>query len=250
MTDKSTWGKLWESAGGEYTPEEREIFRNSDIPESEPAISRDMAQRIANSDKAGRQEILNKHLEGLNSIHDQLAEATNATEVMPLRNEGQTLGFGASTGISLLSGLAADKLVGLGESLTGKTIDDKRDFRTGLVGGLGAMGIGALAGESVAAPELAAAGVIGAGASIMGKEASKLAAKAGAGKFGQAEAGGTAAGATAGLGTALAAGALGGAEAGVPLDAETLGMASVVGAGIGAGFSALGYGLSKLGINI
>jgi hypothetical protein len=92
MTDKSTWGKLWEAAGGEYTPEEREIFRNSDIPESEPAISRDMAQRIANSDKAGRQEILNKHLEGLNSIHDQLADATNATEVMPLRNEGQTLG--------------------------------------------------------------------------------------------------------------------------------------------------------------
>jgi hypothetical protein len=254
MTDKSTWGKLWEAAGGEYTPEEREIFRNSDIPESEPAISRDMAQRIANSDKAGRQEILNKHLEGLNSIHDQLADATNATEVMPLRNEGQTLGFGASTGISLLSGLAADKLVGLGESLTGKKLDDKRDFRTGVVGalggGLGAMGIGALAGESVAAPELAAAGVIGAGASIMGKEASMLAKRAGAGEFGQAEAGGAAAGATAGLGTSLAAGAIGGAEAGVPLDAETLGMASVVGAGIGAGFSALGYGLSKIGINI
>jgi len=254
MTDKSTWGKLWEAAGGEYTPEEMEIFRNSVIPESEPAISQDMAQRIANSDKAGRQEILNKHLEDLNSIHDQLAEATDASEVMPLRNEGQSLGFGASTGISLLSGIAADRLIGLGESITGKTIDDKRDFRTGLsgaiAGGLGAVGISALAGETAAAPELVAATAIGAGSAIMGKEASKLAAKAGAGEFGQREAGGTAAGATAGLGAALAAGALTGAEAGAPLDLETLGMSSLVGAGIGAGISAMGYGLSKLGINI
>lgn len=254
MTDKSTWGKLWKAAGGEYTPEEREIFRNSEIPESEPAISRDTAQRIANSDKQGRQEILNKHLEHLNNIHDQLAEATDASEIMPLRNEFQPIGFGASTGISLLSGIAADKVVGLGESLTGKKIDDSKDVRTGVVGGLGgglgAYGIASLAGETVAAPELAAATGIGAVSSIMGKEASKLAEKAGAGKFAQAEAGGTAAGATAGVGTALAAGALAGAEAGVPLDAETLGMASVVGAGIGAGLSALGYGLSKIGINI
>jgi hypothetical protein len=85
MTDKSTWGKLWEAAGGEYTPEEREIFRNSDIPESEPAISRDMAQRIANSDKAGRQEILNKHLEGLNS-KDSIPSMTNSpTQLMQPR---------------------------------------------------------------------------------------------------------------------------------------------------------------------
>ena len=254
MTDKSTWGKLWEAAGGEYTPEEREIFRNSNIPESEPAISQDMAQRIANSDKAGRQEILNKHLEDLNSIHDQLAEATDATEIMPLRNEGQSLGFGASTGISLLSGVAANQIVGFGESITGEKIDDKRDFRTGLVGGigggLGAMGISALAGETAAAPELVAATAIGAGSSIMGKEATKLAKKAGAGEFAAGEAGGATAGATAGLGTALAAGALAGSEAGVPLDVETLGMASVVGAGIGAGISGIGYGLSKLGINI
>lgn len=254
MTDKSTWGKLWKAAGGEYTPEEMEIFRNSEIPESEPAISRDMAQRIANTDKEGRQKIFDDHMEHLNNIHDQLAEATDASEIMPLRNEGQTLGFGASTGISLLGGLAAEGLVSGAEKLTNYKIDDSRDVRTGVVGGLGgglgAMGIGALAGETVAAPELAAATAIGAGSSIVGKEASKLAEKAGAGKFVAGEAGGASAGATAGVGTALAGGALAGAEAGVPLDAETLGMASVVGAGIGAGISAIGYGLSKLGINI
>jgi hypothetical protein len=254
MTDKSTWGKLWEAAGGEYTPEEIEIFRNSNIPESEPAISRDMTQRIANADKAGRQEILNKHLEDLNSIHDQLAEATDASEIMPLRNEGQTLGFGASTGISLLSGLAADNIVGLGESVTGKKIDDSKDVRTGVVGGLGGYlttrGVASLAGEAVGGEELAVGTAVGTASAIAGKEASKFVADKGGGEFAQREAGGVASGATAGLGSALGAGALLGAEAGVPLDAETLGMASVVGAGIGAGFSAIGYGLSKLGINI
>jgi len=52
------------------------------------------------------------------------------------------------------------------------------------------------------------------------------------------------------LAGALSAGAVAGAEAGLPLDVETVGGSSLVGAGLGAGLSAVGYGLHQLGINI
>ncbi len=254
MSDKTSHGIFWEKAGGEFTPEEQKIFDEGGIPESKPNLSNDDINRIINSSPEERQTSLNNLMEKHSNTINELNEATNASDVMPLRNEGQSIGFGASTGIALLSGIGSEAAFSAGEKLFGKKIDDTSDVRTGLVGGLSGYlttrGIGAAVGSAVSAPELAVGTGIGALASIAGKEASRFVGKKGGGKFAQQEAGGLAAGSTAGLATALSAGALSGAEAGIPLDAETLGMASVVGGTIGAGISALGYGLGKLGINI
>jgi hypothetical protein len=198
--------------------------------------------------------LFKEQFNNLRNANIELDEATNAGDVFPMRNEGQSVGFGASTAIGLLSGLASEGLISTGESIAGKKIDDTKDVRSGIVGGLSGYlatrGISYLAGEVAGGPELAVGTAVGSASSIAGKEAGKFVAQKGGGEFSQKEASGVASGATAGFGSALGAGALLGAESGIPLDAETLGMASVVGATIGAGVSGLGYAAGKLGINI
>lgn len=254
ITNKSTWGKLWEKAGGEYTPEEQAIFDKSKISESEPILSKEIMNKIINSDEQQRAKIFDKHVENLFETHAQLEEATNATDILPMRNGGsQPVGFGASTAIGLLSGLAGEGIVRLGEKTTGEKVSDKMDQRTALTGGIGGyLGAAAIAraGGTVASnPELLAFAGVGALSSVVGKETGEAVDKAGGTKFEAAEASGTSAGAVGGLGAALVAGSTFGATVGIPLDLETLGMASVVGATIGASISGIGYGLSKLGIS-
>ena len=94
---------------------------------------------------------------------------------------------------------------------------------------------------------LGISGAIGAVSSIAGQKAEQTASRLGASKFTSGEVGGATSG---GLAGALSAGAVAGAEAGLPLDVETVGGASLLGAGIGAGLSGLGYGLNQMGINI
>jgi len=254
MSDKTSHGKMWKAIGGEFTPEEMAVFEQGNVTESDPNLSVDEINSIINADQDGRSLLFKEQFNNLRNANIELDEATNAGDVFPMRNEGQSVGFGASTAIGLLSGLASQGIVSTGETIAGKKIDDTKDVRTGVVGGLSGYlatrGVASLAGQVAGGEEIAIGTAVGTTSAIAGKEAGKLAKKAGAGEFGQAEASGTAAGATAGFGSALGAGALLGAEAGVPLDAETLGMASVVGAGIGAGISGIGYSLSKLGINI
>jgi hypothetical protein len=254
LSDKTSHGIFWQKAGGEFTAEEQKIFDEGGIPSSKPNLSNDDINRIVNSSPEERQTSLNNLIEQNNNTIDELNRATNASDIMPLRNSGQSIGFGASTGIGLLSGLTSEGLFSAGEALTGKKIDDSRDVRTGLVGGLGGYfttrGIASLTGQVASMPELAEGAVVGSLASIASKEAGKFVAKKGGGRFAQQETSGATSGAVAGLGSALIAGSQLGAEAGIPLDAETLGMASVVGAAIGGGISALGYGLGQIGINI
>ena len=121
----------------------------------------------------------------------------------------------------------------------------------GAVGGaLGGAAIARAGGSVASNPELLTLAGIGAVSSIAGKEASKFAATKTKNRFIQAESGGAAGGAAAGgLTAAAAAGGVFGAEAMVPLDFETLGLASVAGATVGAGISAVGYELGKLGIH-
>ena len=254
FSDKTTHGKLWKAIGGEFTPEEMDMFEQAGGEETNPNLSRDEINRTIAADEEGRAQIFNERLNQLNEAQIAMDEATNGGEIFPMRNEGQSVGFGASTAVGLLSGLASEGIVSGGEFVTGKKIDDSKDVRTGLTGGLGgylaAQGIAKLAGTAAGGEELAAATAVGTASSIAGKETSKFIAKKGGGEFAQRTGGGAAAGGTAGLGAAVSAAALTGAEAGIPLDAETLGLASVVGASVGAGLGGIGYELGKIGIHI
>ena len=254
MSDKTSHGKMWRAIGGEFTPEEMAVFEQGNVTESDPNLSVDEINSIINADQDGRSMLFKEQFNNLRNANIELDEATNAGDVFPMRNEGQSVGFGASTAIGLLSGLASEGIVSTGETIAGKKIDDAKDVRTGVVGGLSGYlatrGVASLAGEVVGGEELAIGTAVGSASAVAGKEASKFVAEKGGGEFAQTEAGGAASGATAGFGSALGAGALLGSEAGIPLDAETLGMASVIGAGIGSGIAGIGYGLGKLGINI
>ena len=255
MSHKTSHGKMWKAAGGEFTPEEQSIFDNSNIDETTPSISKKTMMKIANGDASSRQKLLDDHLDIAVKSQNKLTEATNAEDIFPLRNEGNSLGGGASNIIGIISGAVADPLVSLGEKATGQKISDKKDQRTAIVGGLGGVlgstAIAAAGGSVAALPELGIAAGIGAISNIVGKETGNFASRKGASKFTSGEISGASAGATAAtLGTAAAAGGLLGAEAGIPLDLETFGMASVVGATIGSGLAAAGYGLGQLGIHI
>ena len=256
LSDKTSHGKMWAAAGGEFTPEEQAIFDNAGIGETNPSISKETMRKIANGDADTRQALLDEHVTQMTKSQNALTDATNAEEIHPMRNNGNNgIGGGASTILGIVAGAVADPLVGLGEKVTGYKISDDMDQRTAMVGALGGvLGASAIAraGGSVASnPELGVALGIGALSNIVGKEVGNYATRKGANRFVSGEVSGASAGATAAtLGTAAAAGGLLGAEAMIPLDAETLGLASVAGATIGAGIGAVGYGLGKLGINI
>lgn len=252
MTNKSTWGKLWKKAGGEFTDNEMEIFNQSKISENQTQLSDDLINRMVNNDEGVRNNIVQEHIQKGNDLSVGLNEAMNAEDILPMRAGG--LSLGSSTAVNLLGGLAGEGLLKTGEAFAGRTISDDKNQRTllsgGLGGGLGAVGVAKLAGEVLTGPEAVIATGVGAVSSLVGKKVNRFVKEKGGSDFQAGEAAGTVSGGTAGLLGTIGASAIAGAEAGLPLDAQTLGLASVVGAGIGASLSGLGYGLGRLGISI
>lgn len=182
-------------------------------------------------------------MDALTGIHDDLSEAS----ALPMEVRQGGVDRSASLLTGLLASSAAGYAVAAGEKASGKRLTDTE--RAGTVGGLGGIGteLGIAGLSGTAATGLGAAGAIGAVSSVAGQKAEQAASRFGASRFISGEIGGATSG---GLAGALATGAAAGAEAGLPLDIETVGGASLVGAGLGAGLSALGYGLHRLGVNV
>jgi len=245
VSDKTAHGRLWKKIGNSFSDSEQAIFDNGGLPSQDTTLSNSEIDAYVHNDDAGRKAITNSSMEALSNIHGDLDEAISS----PLEvRQG-----GVDRSASLLTGLLASSVAGYAisgaEKATGKKLTDTQ--RAGAVGGLGGiggeLGIAGLSGTAVGATGLGTAGAIGAVSSIAGEKAQQTASRFGASPFQAGEIGGATSG---GLAGALATGAVAGAEAGLPLDVETVGGASLVGAGLGAGLSAVGYGLHQLGINI
>lgn len=243
VSDKTSHGKLWKKIGNDFSNNEKEVFDNGGLPSQDTTLSNSEIDSYIHNDDVGRKNITDSSMEALSNIHSNLDEAISS----PLEVRSGGIDRSASLLTGLLASSAAGYAVSAGEKATGKKLTDTE--RAGAVGGLsgigGEIGIAGLSGT--AATGLGTAGAIGAVSSIAGQKAEQTASRLGASKFTSGEVGGATSG---GLAGALSAGAVAGAEAGLPLDVETVGGASLLGAGIGAGLSGLGYGLNQMGINI
>ena len=264
MNDKSPIGQFWKKAGGEFTEEEQALFDNqresgNSVNNTDSVLTDEEIDRFVNSSKDVRKQIFEDHNEKTSNLIDRYNEVNDITTVFPMNGSDEiqaprpgNVGFGASTGINLLGGVAASQAVKGTEYITGLHLS--RGQETGAVGGLGglfgAAGVARLGGSALSNPELGAAAAVGTASALVGMEAGDLTKKAGGGRFAQTEASGTSGGATAGFLGTVAAGALTGGIDAVPLDFETLGLASVIGAGIGGTIAGIGYGMDKAGIHI
>jgi hypothetical protein len=242
LSDKTAHGKLWKKIGGSFTDAEQAIFDNGTIPAQDTTLSNSEIDAYIHNDDAGRKAITDSSMDALMGIHGDLDEAI----ALPAEVRQGGVDRSASLLTGLLASSAASYAVAAGEKATGKQLTDTRASAVGGLGGIGGeLGVAGLSG--VAATGLGTAGAIGAVSSVAGQKAEQAASRFGASRFTSGEVGGATSG---GLAGALATGAAAGAEAGLPLDIETVGGASLVGAGIGAGLSALGYGLHQLGVNV
>ena len=243
LSDKTAHGRLWKKIGNSFTDSEQAVFDNGGVPSQDTTLSNSEIDAYVHNDDAGRKEIMNSGMEALSNIHGDLDEAV--TTPIEVRKGGIDRSASLLTG--LLASSAAGYAVAGAEKATGKQLTDTQ--RAGAVGGLGGIGgeLGIAGLSGTAATGLGTAGAIGAVSSIAGEKAQQTASRFGASPFVSGEVGGATSG---GLAGALATGAAAGAEAGLPLDVETVGGASLIGAGIGAGLSGLGYGLHQMGINI
>jgi hypothetical protein len=243
LSDKTAHGKLWKKIGGSFTDAEQAIFDNGTIPAQDTKLSSSEIDAYIHNDDAGRKAITDSSMDALMGIHGDLDEAI----ALPMEVRQGGVDRSASLLTGLLASSAASYAVSAGEKATGKQLTEPQ--RAAAVGGLGGIGgeLGVAGLSGVAATGLGTAGAIGAVSSVAGQKAEQAASRFGASRFISGEVGGATSG---GLAGALATGAAAGAEAGLPLDIETVGGASLLGAGIGAGLSALGYGLHRLGVNV
>lgn len=255
----STFLNVWDEASGEYTDSELKHINSidlKDVPDHKFNLTKEQRDEIYKASPEDRIKIVKKYEQNAHDIMKQ----TDTHSSIPVGDDlaPRTITGDIAAGLNpsnLLVGVAASKA---SDALINQIDPDlpivpKSAISGALAGATGEAAILGLsgAGATIGAATLAPAAAVGAASSLAGLGTEELLTKAGV-KNQAVKAGvsGATAGTVAGAGTAIAGGALLGAEAGVPLDAVTLGGASVVGAGLGTIIGLAGYGLSRLGINI
>jgi hypothetical protein len=155
--DKTVHGKLWKKLGSGFTPEEQKIFDNGTMPEQDHTLSDSEIDAYIHNDDSGRKEIYDSSFDSLNAVNQDLDQAIQS----PIEVRQGGIDRSASLLTGLLAGEAANQGVGAVEKLTGRKLSDTQ--RTGVVGGLGAVGseIGIAGLSGLAVSGLAPAFAIG-----------------------------------------------------------------------------------------
>lgn len=254
----SSFLNIWNESGGELTDNELQHINSidlSNVPDHKFTLTKEQRDEIYNASPEERVNIVKKYEK---NAHEIIKDTDTHTSVpvddLPPRTITGDIASGLNAS-NLLVGIAASKA---SDALINQIDPDlpivpKTAISSALAGATGEAAILGLsgAGASIGAATLAPAAAVGAASGLTALGTEELLTKAGV-KSQAVKAGvsGGVGGSVAGLGTAVAGGALLGSEAGLPLDAVTLGGASLVGASLGSIIGLGAYGLGKLGINI
>lgn len=262
VNEKSGFVNLWDDiSNGSYTQSEANHLDNidtSDMDEHKFSLSQDERNAIYEATPEERHKIVKGYEQDAHDFTKEFDTNLSVGEInpeVPPRTITGEMAAGLNPinlGIGLVAGIGVNALI---NKIDPNMPEIPKTLISGAAAGaLGEAGVLALSGGAgaVTATALLPATVAGAAGGFTGLETYKGLKKIGASDLTATTAAGAAGGATAGFvaaGTAAGVGALVGAEAGVPLDAFTLGGASVVGAGLGTIVGLAGFGLGKLGIH-
>ena len=244
INDNSAFVNLWNDIDGNFTDAENDHLDSINVDDKDKhefSLTKEEREKIYKSSPEERFNIVKDYE---NKANDAIFDLDNHTSIasenidIPNRTITGEIAAGLNPlnlGIGIGAGYLSDKLV---DATIGKKAPE--EVKTLVSGGLSGaitegtvLGLSGLAG-SISTATIAPAALVGAGAGITGYETYKGLKSIGASDLAATTAAGATSGAVGGIGATVAGSALLGAEAGVPLDAETFGLASVVGAGIGS----------------
>lgn len=241
--DNSGFVNLWNDIDGNFTDAENEHLDSinvDDLDKHEFSLTKEERQKIYDSSPDERFDIVKDYE---NKANEAMLDLDNHTSIpsenidIPSRTITGEIASGLNPlnlGIGIGAGYLSDKIVDL--TLGKKAPEEAKTLISGGLSGAitegSILGLSGLAG-SIGASTLAPAALVGAGAGITGYETYKGLKSIGATDLEATTAAGATSGAVGGIGALVSGSALLGAEAGAPLDLETFGLSSVVGAGIG-----------------